>query len=256
MAINKPYKRTYRPFVDGTYNKNGNWEYVTDPRFAKSPEHYVRAYLLILKDLLDLLDYIEPADINGTCYSYRIHALLIRTCIEVEANCKAILTENNYIKLNSNGQPIDMNMKDYKKINNTHLLSSYKVKIPYWSGNNDVRAPFMAWSSGNSPSWYQAYNITKHDRQSEFINASFDCLLDACCGLLVVLSAQFGTWDFSPGNISLSLDCPDNGMEYGIGGYFHIKFPDPHDWSQNVLYDFNWENLKSETEPFQTINYS
>jgi len=95
MAINRPYRRTCRQFVDGTYKGS---LYVKHPSFAQSPEHYVRAFLLILKDFQELFYYVEPADKNLSCYSYRIHALLLRACVEVEANCKAILKENGYSK--------------------------------------------------------------------------------------------------------------------------------------------------------------
>lgn len=54
----------------------------------------MRAFLLVQKDLQELFDYVEPADKKLCCYSYRIHELLMRTCIEVKANCKAILSEN------------------------------------------------------------------------------------------------------------------------------------------------------------------
>jgi hypothetical protein len=92
--------------------------YIMHPAFAKEPQHYIRAFELIQEDLLDLFDYIEPADVNLHCYSYRIHALHLRTCIEVEANCKAILKENGY----PTGS--DWNMRDYKKLEKTHHLSS------------------------------------------------------------------------------------------------------------------------------------
>jgi hypothetical protein len=74
-------------------------------------------FLILLKDLQELFDYVEPADKNLSCYSYRIHALSRRACVEVEANCKAILKENGYTKSG------DWNMGDYKKIEKTHLLS-------------------------------------------------------------------------------------------------------------------------------------
>ena len=188
MPINRPYRRTYRQFVDGRYTEGGAG-YIVHPKFAKSPEQYVRAFFLLLKDLQELFDYIEPADINLSCYSYRIHALLVRACVEVEANCKAILKENGYAKRS------DMNMGDYKKINFTHRLSSYRVKMPYWNGANHLRSPFKPWATDRPLAWYQAYNTTKHDRHVEFKEATFEHLIDACCGVLVILSAQFGTND-------------------------------------------------------------
>jgi hypothetical protein len=55
----------------------------------------------------------------------------MRICIEVEANFKAILNENIYSK-----DEKDWNMDDYKKINITHHLSSYKVTLPIWNDRN------------------------------------------------------------------------------------------------------------------------
>jgi hypothetical protein len=163
------------------------------PLFAQSPEHYVRAFLIMLKDLQELFDYVEPSDKNLACYSYRIHALLLRACVEVEANCKAILKENGYSKSG------DWDMRDYRKIEKTHLLSSYEVRVPNWSGVKATRSPFSAWSAGSSLPWYQAYNTTKHDRHSEFEKATFEHLIDASCGLLVLLSAQLRPTTSLPG---------------------------------------------------------
>ena len=126
MPVDRPYLRTCRQFVDGHYTEGGRGQYMLHPKFAQSPEHYIRGFLIILKDLQELFDYVEPADKNLACYSYRIHALLLRTCVEVEANCKAILKENGYARSG------DWNMGDYKKIEKTHLLSLYEVKVPNW----------------------------------------------------------------------------------------------------------------------------
>lgn len=251
MSVNRPYRRTCRPCVDGRYAG----QYITHPKFAQSPEHYIRAFLLLLKDLQELFDYVEPADENLACYSYRIHALLLRACVEVEANCKAILKENGYIKKkNKKDEVVDMNMGDYKKINMTHRLSSYQVKVPYWNGVKDLRSPFSSWSTGGKLAWYEAYNTAKHDRLLGFKESTFDHLLDACCGVLVVLSAQFRREDFSPRNGFLMLEGPGDGMESGIGDYFRVKFPD--DWPPDLCYDFDWKKIKDEPDPFQTIDYS
>ena len=77
-------------------------------------------------DLVRLFEIIEPADVNLSTYSYRTHALLIRSCIEAEANFKAILKENMYRPANRKGDPIHdkrWNIKNYRIINKTHHLS-------------------------------------------------------------------------------------------------------------------------------------
>ena len=162
MGIKKPFRRTCRQFTNGSYAAGGTSRYIKHKAFAQSPKHYIRAFLLIQQDLTRLFDYVEPADKNLTCYSYRTHELLLRACVEVEANCKAILVENGYTKSG------DMNMKDdYRKTNATHRLSSYKVRMPVWTGHQNVRSPFGSWPSGPL-SWYQIYNATKHNRHVTF----------------------------------------------------------------------------------------
>src|SRR5262245_2566545 len=89
MAVSKPFRRTVRQWTDGPYSEEGRSRYIDHPRFAEAREHYIRGFLLIQKDLQTLFDYVEPSDHNLHCHSFRIHELLLRTCVEVEANCKA-----------------------------------------------------------------------------------------------------------------------------------------------------------------------
>jgi hypothetical protein len=88
MALSKPFKRTARPQADGNYR--GQARYIKDPRYAAGREHYIRAFLILQKDLLELFDYVEPSDKNGACYSYRIHELHTRACIEVKPIAKLL----------------------------------------------------------------------------------------------------------------------------------------------------------------------
>lgn len=249
MAIKKPYYRNCRQFVDGHYSEGGRWQYMVHPDYAQSPEHYIRAFILIQKDLQKLFDYIEPADANMNCYSYRIHELFMRTCIEIEANCKAILRENIYSKKK------DLNMSDYQKLNITHRLSSYRVKLPIWDGKLSIRQPYKNWANGMVLTWYKDYNGAKHDRHNEFKRANFENLIDAVCGLLVILSSQFHTNDFSPGPTLLACEggYHQDGMDCAIGDYFRISFPS--DWSEKDCYDFNWQDMQNEQHLFQKINY-
>lgn len=115
----------------------------------------------------------------------------MRTCIEIEANLKAILRENGYSRSG------DWSMTDYKKLEATHFLSAYEIKFPFWQGTAHTRMPFAAWATGGGLDWYQAYNDAKHDRHEKFSQANFGNLLSAICGLVAVLSAQFYTEDFS-----------------------------------------------------------
>ena len=144
-------------------------------------------------------------------------------------------------------------MEDYKKINSTHRLSSYEIKIPLWNGTKNIRRPFESWESNGTLNWYKAYNAAKHDRHSNFEKATFENFIDAICGLVVILSSQFMTHDFSPADWSLSFGGLNDGMESAIGGFFRLKFPS--DWPNDEKYEFEWQTLKEEKDPFQTYSY-
>lgn len=225
---------------------------------AKSPEHYVRALTLIQNDLQQVFEYLEPIDECISAYSYRIHALFMRTCIEVEANFKAILEENAYTRPTNRS----LNMNDYRKVDVTHHLSSYEAMLPIWNGTPPILKPFESWrssrgqtaSAGTSPQWYRDYNASKHDRQEEFKKASFGNLVMAVAGLLVLVSSQFGNESFDAGVTLISARGYDYyPIEPAIGSLFRIKYPD--DWTDDESYDFNWATLKSESVRFEKIDY-
>ena len=239
--------------LDGSYSSNGNWMYLIHKDFAQDPQHYIRAFMIIQKDLINLFEYIEPCDQNLETISFRTHELLMRVCIELEANFTAILRENIFSKTGN------LNISDYKVINKTHRLSSYKVSLPIWKGDRKVRSPFKDWENDASLKWYQAYNKAKHDRHENFDKATFDNLLDAVGGLIILLSSQFNTEDYSPNEKSLSIGADysydsDDGMETGIGGYFRVLFPT--DWPEEDRYLFDWSHeLINQPNAIDQINY-
>lgn len=244
----KPYLRALRPQINGAYSM----EYVKDPRFAKDALHLIRSFKLLQADLVELFDFIEPADSNLVTYSFRLHSLLARACMEVEANCKAILREHNYLKAGG----ADWNMQDYRKIEATHRLSEFEVVLPVWTGSNAVRRPFSAWSGTQGLLWYRAYNDSKHDRHAAFSNASLANAIDAVTGVLVLLSAQFGSEGFMPSPamyaITLGSGPSSTAPALAIGDYFSMRFPN---WPTNERYDFDWLNLQSQDDPFDRFTY-
>jgi hypothetical protein len=171
----------------------------------------------------------------------------MRACVEIEANCKAILFENGYHSKR------DLNMSDYKKLNKTHHLSSFQVRLPVWQGSANVRTPFQHWQTGQSLPWYKAYNDVKHSRHQKFQQSNFQNMLDAMCGVVAILGSQFVTIDFGP-EAYVGLSSRAEGYEIAIGGYFEIRFPD--DWSADEWYTFDWHALvQGDAEPFQELQF-
>jgi hypothetical protein len=225
---------------------------VKHPDYAKDADKYIHAYLLLQKDMLTLSDYVSNSDTNLKTHSFRIHELLVRACIEIEANFKAILRDNHYAKT------ANYNIADYHKTERTHRLSGYRVKIPYWDGEKSIRQPFATFqmvAGQRSPKWYRAYNATKHDRHENFKQANFEAMIDAIAGLAVLLAAQYINEDFSPVDSGISWGGYDPDTFQGaIGGYFRVFYP--NDWSDADRYDFNWQALKDDPSPFATHNYN
>lgn len=247
MTVSRPYKRTIRQFADGKYSEGGRWMYMRHPKFCAEPEHYIRAFEIIQKDLIEIFDYIEPDNVNLATYSYRIHELFMRSCIEVEANLKAILKENGYSKTSN------WTIADYRKIEQSHFLSMYEVKLPVWRTGTKILKPFEAWTANGKPVWYQEYHAAKHDRHGAFMKANFENLLTSVAGLVVLLGAQFLSGCFESEAGLLATFGPSDGYEKAIGGYFRIKFPDNIPVTER--YDFDWPSLSGQTDPFVSYPY-
>ncbi len=221
--------------------------YVTHPLYAADAVHYVRAFEVLQQDLLRLFEYIEPGDDNEATFSFRCLELLMRACGEVEANCKAILGANGYSK---NG---DLKMPDYRELEATHHLSSYYVRLPAWRGIRSVRRPFEEWANGGSPQWFRDYHGGKHNRHQEFPKANLGNVIDAMSGVVALLAAQYFTFDYRPQGIGTSIGQPSDGFEQAIGDYFEVKFPT--DWSTAERYDFNWQILEKQPQPFAQLSF-
>lgn len=131
-------------------------------------------------------------------------------------------------------------MEDYRKIELSHKMSSYNVQIPEWHGNKNIRTPFNAWAEPKgSLTWYQSYNNYKHDRVVEIEKANFGNLIEAWCGLFVLISAQYFLDEFSDdAQVTGFAPIHEPGeFWHGIGGYLKVKFPT--NWSDCDKYNFS-----------------
>lgn len=210
--------------------------------------------MLIQQDLVHYLESVEPADGNLQTYSLRGADLLVRICVEVEANLSAILRANTYTKT-GNLKMTD----DYFKVEKSHYLSQFKVQFPYWDGSQRTRQPFEAWAMGTyAPlSWYSAYNKVKHDRAERLPEATFLQLTDAWCGLVAILTAQFLFENFAPGHDSLVIEgyggIFDREFEPAIGSFLGVKLPEQVPVSER--YEFTWSDLQVQKNPFAKFDY-
>lgn len=253
MPYNKPYKRLWRP-VKGY--KNTGWmempplpsiDYLLDDRFVDQREmrSLVTTAHLIIQDLYELFNYIEPSNANLNTYSHRIYELLLRTSTEFEANCKAILLSNGYQTTGN------LNIPHYFKITQFAKLSEYEVTFGRWN-NNRVFKPFASWNSGTySPlPWYQAYNNVKHNRYANFNQANLEHLMNAIAGLLCILYAQYG--ENMADACFEGISAIQESESKVSTGTFEMSTPT---FPESDMYDFNWNYLKNDPSPILTYNF-
>ena len=249
--INKPYPRIWRPSHNSNIFSDLCKGYEKDSRYIDENEKssLLSAARLIIRDLEELWDYIEPCENHKNVYSHRIYELFLRTCTEFEANCKGILFANNYI---SDSTTSNLNITDYKNLNEAMKLSEYEVTYSKWTGELKRTKPFLEWGNTRyTPlSWYQAYNQVKHNRYSNFHEANLKNLLKAINGLLCLLFAQFTTSISVIGHSGICV-VPDELTEFDLE-YFHIKTPQ---FSEDEKYKFNWETIASQPDAFSFYQF-
>lgn len=246
-GLPRPFRRTVRQLADGSYAHSGHGRYVKHPKYARDSIHFIRAFLAIDADVHGMLEFIEPADENSGTYSLKLHGLLMRICIEIEANLRAIMEENLY---SMSGQ---WSMNDYKKVDRSHFLSLYQAKMPIWTGQKRTFCPFGLWRNGQRLVWYQEYNAAKHDRHGSFQKATFGNVIEAYAALAVVLFAQFRDETFSgPDLLALESTVDTEGFDYGPSRNILIK---PAILPPNERYAFDWRALCDEEDPFVQFAY-
>lgn len=256
MAINNPYRRIWRPLSGYSWLQK-MWEedepaktldYLSCSDFAENKEmcSLIHTARLIIRDLYELFNYVEPNDANLNTYSHRSYELLLRTATEFEANCKGILDSNGYVRAGGG----NLNITDYYKIENAAHLSMYKISFERWP--NHIFRPFEAWNTGSFAPlpWYQGYNHVKHNRFEHFNEANLENLMNAVAGLLCILHAQIGE----------NMDCvcfeglasQQNDQCIVANGTFTLQAPPFNDAEH---YDFVWDDSKGVHVPVQKYSF-
>jgi hypothetical protein len=145
------------------------------------------ALRLLLAKMEAVFETIEPSPENMETYGHRIRELLLIACMEVEASWAAVLKANGYAKER-------LNTRDYVKLLNPMVLDSYEVLL---SSYHEVLpfSPFEGWRDDTptqSLPWYNAYNLTKHNRETYLNAATLRRAIHAVGAAVVMFYAQFG----------------------------------------------------------------
>ena len=142
---------------------------------------------LLCRELDGIFTFVEPVDEHRHVYSHRLRNLLIVAATEFEAQCVGILEANG---VGPNGHYF--NTTDYIRLLPVFQLDQYRIGLSMFPSYPSL-GPFEGWSASNpttSLPWYDAYNKTKHNRESNFGLATIENALQAVGACFCMYMAQ------------------------------------------------------------------
>jgi len=147
----------------------------------------IQGIRILVEEIEKIFLTINPCSKNFDVYGHNLRNILLIACMEVEAALTGILMANNYNKDR-------LTTNDYVKLLIPMMLDAYEVKLLSYPDIPTIK-PFLNWDSSNptkSLPWYDAYNKTKHDRESNFTYATLEHAINSIAAAIIILYAQFG----------------------------------------------------------------
>jgi len=168
---------------------------------------------LLVQKLDEIFLYIEPDSSSLNTYSHKTRELLILACTEVENFWQYYMTQAAATPINGRS----FTTKDYVKLVDKLHLKDFEFSLKTYSTIASIR-PFEHWNSTASTAsllWYDAYNKTKHDRDTHFGKATLINCINAVVANLVMHCVKFSPFPmFEQTNIFSSM----------INQHFEAKF--------------------------------
>ncbi|CAN7288230.1 hypothetical protein [Devosia sp. LjRoot3] len=181
-----------------------------------------QALHLLLERLYDLFLYVQPTAQGLLSFGHKSRELLILAATEVENYWQRHARDAG---LTGNGAR-SLKTTDYVRLKEPLYLAEYEVTLTPFASVAPIR-PFASWSA-QSPTqsipWYDAYNKTKHDRDSYFHDASVMRCIEAVCAAIILFCVRFGPFSLVEGTsitsshfkqlFSIALATPDTTSFY------------------------------------------
>lgn len=186
LAPGKFYPRIARPLDQHPLESPGFYPGLEQDQDALA---MTRVQLTVLVRALDrICETVHPTRANMGAFGNDIRNLLVLAAMEVEAQWKGILAANGVTA----DRPTTTN---YIKLLIPMQLAAYNVRLTAYPWLAGI-APFATWAPSaptKSLSWYDAYNLTKHDRETAFSSATLGHAIEAVFAVAVMVVAQYGS---------------------------------------------------------------
>lgn len=148
-----------------------------------------QALRLLVERLDEILLYIEPCEESLSTYSHKNRELLIISCTELENFWKSYFLKTNTPAFNKK----TYTTKDYVKLCEKLHLKEFQFSLKSYPAIPNIQ-PFKTWNSLSptaSINWYDAYNKTKHDRNTHFNQATLINCINAVVANLIIHCVKF-----------------------------------------------------------------
>jgi hypothetical protein len=177
------FRRKWRPGMDGLENVQSHL----------APSAHVMTQVGISIELLferlgEIAAFTEFDSRNLNVFGHRTRELLALACMEVEASLRAVLRATT----SASGRD-RFTTKDYVRVCDPLCLREFQVGLRRHPTVPPLR-PFQSWDPAQptaSLPWYDAYNATKHDRETALDRATLEMCLQAMAAVAVMFCAQF-----------------------------------------------------------------
>lgn len=140
-------------------------------------KHYWNYFLSMEKELINLSQYIEFCPANFDTYSIELVKIILAAGSEIDVilkqTCKSIDPTSTAKNITEYATEILTAFPDITTIE--VFIPKYELVFKPWDG----------WAAANSPQWWKDYNGVKHQRDTDYPNATLKNALQAVCGLFV-----------------------------------------------------------------------
>lgn len=195
-----------------------------------------QALRMLVQRLDEIFLYIEPTEKGLATFGHKTRELLILACTEVENNWKQYMIRVNAQPTNGR----DFNMVDYVRLQSPMRLAEFEISLPLYGEVGAVR-PFQEWDvvrPTRSLEWYDAYNKTKHDRNTHFELSTLKNCIHSVIAALVAFCVRFSPFPLLHGlNTLTTLSNQMFSIKlHGCPSTFYVPFVElPHNQIDRVV---------------------
>jgi len=135
-------------------------------------------FLILEKELIDALEYVELSNKNHKTFSNRFNKILLSIGSEVDVTmkvlCKKFVVPQKTSNIDSYRSDI-MNIRPGFPNIEIEILNYGKIK------------PWESWLNGTNPTWWRDYNDLKHERDTYFEKGNLENVVQSLSGLYSIL---------------------------------------------------------------------